>query len=492
MQGGVPGIRVVPRNDAPLRRDGEFVLYWMIASRRTRWNFGLERAVELANQLEQPLLVLEPLRADYPWASDRFHRFVLDGMRANRDACVRAGVTYHPYLEPAVDAGKGLLASLARHAGAIVTDDTPGFFQRRMVAAAAERIPVRLEAVDGDGIVPLRAPGKVFARAFDFRRHVSPRLPEFLAETPLPDPLGALAGKRRARVPDDVLAAWPAADDDLLEGRTGLGTLPIDHSVGVIPVTGGARAAAGLLDTFLEERLADYGAERNRIAATSQLSAHLHFGHVSAHEIVARATANRPWDMLDKEPATDDPVPPGPRTFLDQLITWRELGRNYCHHVPDADRYETLPGWARQTLAEHARDERPHVYSRADFEEARTHDSLWNAAQRQLRREGRIENYLRMLWGKKILHWSASPESAFATMVALNDRYALDGRDPNSYSGIGWVCGRFDRAWGPERPVFGKIRYMTSANTRRKLRLAEYLERFGDPEPGRLPLESGT
>jgi deoxyribodipyrimidine photo-lyase len=163
---------------------------------------------------------------------------------------------------------------------------------------------------------------------------------------------------------------------------------------------------------------------------------------------------------------------------LDQLITWRELGYNMCWQRDDYDRYESLPAWAKKTLAEHARDPRQYVYALEQFEAAETHDELWNAAQRQLVRDGTIHNYLRMLWCKKILHWSATPQDALETMLELNNKYALDGRNPNSYSGIFWVLGRYDRAWGPERPIFGKIRYMTSDNTARKVRVSEYLEQY--------------
>jgi deoxyribodipyrimidine photo-lyase len=149
-----------------------------------------------------------------------------------------------------------------------------------------------------------------------------------------------------------------------------------------------------------------------------------------------------------------------------------------CHHRADYERYESLPGWARATLDAHAADERSHVYPLDAFESSDTHDPLWNAAQTQLRREGRIHNYLRMLWGKKILEWTASPREALAVMIELNNKYALDGRDPNSYSGIFWVLGRYDRPWAPERPVFGTIRYMSSENTARKLRGRKYVERY--------------
>jgi deoxyribodipyrimidine photo-lyase len=169
---------------------------------------------------------------------------------------------------------------------------------------------------------------------------------------------------------------------------------------------------------------------------------------------------------------------PSAEAFLDQLVTWRELGFAFCSRRPDYTSFASLPEWARITLAEHAHDPRPHRYSRRDFESARTHDPLWNAAQTQLLRQGCIHNYLRMLWGKKILEWSPTPRKALATMVELNNKYALDGRDPNSYSGIFWCLGRFDRPW-PERNVYGKIRSMSSKNTARKFSVAGYIAKFG-------------
>jgi deoxyribodipyrimidine photo-lyase len=164
---------------------------------------------------------------------------------------------------------------------------------------------------------------------------------------------------------------------------------------------------------------------------------------------------------------------------LDELITWREVGYNFAAHRTDYDQYESLPEWAQNTLREHAKDERGAVYRVEEFEAAKTHDALWNAAQRQLVREGRIHNYLRMLWGKKILEWSRTPQEAARVMIHLNNKYALDGRNPNSYSGIFWVLGRYDRPWGPEQPVFGTVRYMSSENTARKVSVKGYLRKYG-------------
>ena len=165
--------------------------------------------------------------------------------------------------------------------------------------------------------------------------------------------------------------------------------------------------------------------------------------------------------------------------FLDQLCTWREIGFNMCWREPNYDRLQSLPAWVLQTIDEHSHDERPVIYSLEELDQAQTHDEIWNAAQRQLVREGRVHNYLRMLWGKKIVQWTRSAEDALRIMIELNNKYGLDGRDPNSYSGIFWVLGRYDRAWGPERPIFGKLRYMTSENTAKKHMLKKYLKRFG-------------
>ncbi|MEQ9323841.1 MAG: deoxyribodipyrimidine photolyase, partial [Polyangiaceae bacterium] len=169
----------------------------------------------------------------------------------------------------------------------------------------------------------------------------------------------------------------------------------------------------------------------------------------------------------------------GAEAFLDELVTWREVGLNMCFHRDDYDQLESLPDWAKKTIAEHADDERPVLYDLDQLDAAETGDEIWNAAQRQLVRDGRMHNYLRMLWGKKIYGWSPSAADALDVMIELNNRYAVDGRDPNSYSGIFWVLGRYDRAWGPERPIFGKLRYMTSDSTRKKLRLKGYLAKHG-------------
>lgn len=476
-------------NQAPVRPTGDYVLYWMVAARRSRWNFALDAALELCQELSRPLLVFEPLRIGYPWASDRFHRFVLQGMADNRRAFEAAGVTYFPYVEPEAGAGSGLLEELAASAAAVVTDDFPCFFLPRMQQAAADRLTVRCQTIDGNGLLPLRHSPKVFLRAVDFRRFLQQQLAPYLLDTPAAAPLAAADVARGARLPPKIEERWPPASDGMLTATTDqLATLDIDHGVAATSQDGGPRAAQKLLDRFIGQRLPRYQEGRTDLMerSTSELSPHLHFGHISSHQVFDAVASHQGWNPGN----IDEGLRNGKRlgwwgmdenaeTFLDQLVTWRELGFNICWQLPDFDTYESLPQWARTTLEEHQGDPRQWTYSLEELAQARTHDEVWNAAQRELRLEGFIHNYLRMLWGKKILEWSPTPQDALAMMIELNNRYALDGRDPNSYSGIFWCLGRYDRAWGPERPIFGKIRYMSSDNTRRKLKLNGYLARYG-------------
>jgi deoxyribodipyrimidine photo-lyase len=459
----------------------------MIAARRTRWNFGLQHATDLAVSLQRPLIVLEALRCDYPWASDRMHRFILDGMGANAAECA-GRVSYYPYVEPERGHGRGLLRALSGRACAIVTDLYPAFFFPAMLAAAAAQVTVRLDAVDSNGLVPIAEHGRAFPTARGYRSFVQRVLREHLRQLPLENPLAVAQGAPMlAEVPADVLARWPKAHAALLDGDgTALAGLPIDHSVDALPTRGGSTSGTGALRAFVDRRLDRYADDHNHpdLDATSRLSPYLHFGHLSAHEVFSAIVSHERWTTR-KLPARGGGAREGwwgvsssAEHFLDQLVVWRELAFNGNAWTPDFARYETLPAWSRRTLESHLDDPRPHLYTLEQLESAGTHDDVWNAAQRQMVLDGWCHGYARMLWGKKILEWCAEPADALARMEHLMNRYSLDGRDAVSYASFGWVLGRYDRPWF-ERPIFGTVRYMTSGSALKKLKIKEWLKAYG-------------
>lgn len=481
----VPGLRVRACNESSVQPHADYVLYWMIAARRPYWNFSLDRAVEWSLELNRPLVILEALRSGHKWASDRFHRFVLDGMADNASAFASTRVAYYPYVERYHGAGKGLLAALSRRACVIVTDDFPCFFLPNMVRAAALQIACLMEQVDSNGLLPLRATDRVFQTAYSFRNFLQKQLPRHLLELPSAASFEDAAMARAATPSDEIERQWPRASLELLsDAMADMTELPIDHAVKPVPFRGGSATANRVLSDFIRERLQRYENDRNEpdFDCTSGLSPYLHWGHVSAHQVFHEVVEHEAWTPAELGTDTRGKrrgwwgVSPSAECFLDQLVTWRELGFNMCANRDDYDRYASLPPWALETLGIHGHDERAYLYDVEELEQGRTHDHLWNAAQMQLVREGRMHNYLRMLWGKRILEWTPTPEIALQTMIHLNNRYALDGRDPNSYSGIFWCLGRYDRPWGPERPIFGKVRFMSSARTAAKVRTAEYVK----------------
>lgn len=405
---GFSSLRMEALNHRPINPEGDYVLYWMIAARRCSWNFALQRAVEAARQLGVGLIIFEPLRCDYPYASDRLHHFMLEGMAVNARSLKNKPVFYYPWVETQPDEGKGLLASLAENASLVVTDNFPTFFLSTMVKAAAEKIPVRLESIDGNGLLPMAAAERDYPTAFAFRRLLHQALPAFIDELPHADPL-ADCKLPKIDPATKVLERWPTANLPALLAPGGLTHLPIDHGVCPAPVSGGSKAATTRLQTFLCEDLEHYAAERNvpDLDRTSRLSPWLHFGHISAHQIFSALATREKWtsNRLPLKPTGKRSgwwgMSESTEAFLDELVTWRELSYGFCHQRPDYADYAGLPEWARVTLEEHARDQRSPVYSLEELATASTHDPLWNAAQQQLLAEGRIHGYLRMLWGKR-------------------------------------------------------------------------------------------
>ena len=482
-------------SDAPA---GACVVYWMISARRTKWNHGLQHAIEMAEMRNMPLVVIEPLAINHKWANDRMHTFMIQGMVDNKNSFEYSPITYIPYVESKLGEARGLLENWMDFADLIVMDDFPVYHPRKVLEKAISLNKCEVHCVDSNGFISLRGSGRHFTTAYSLRRHLQKTITTHLLESPHPSPLTLgedlptidyslvsqiFAISETPITPYEYL--WRISESNEI-GISALSVLDIDHSVPpVLGVRGGSRFAKTLWNDFFENKISNYSTDRNQPEqkGSSGLSPYLHFGHISPHNIVNDIFTKHNWDISSiNEPNNGRRsgwwgLPADIEAFLDQIITWRDIGFIHCANVDNYDKFDSIPQWAQNSLAIHEIDIRPYIYSYEQFENAETHDELWNAAQRQLRTDGIIHNYLRMLWGKKILEWSPTPQLAMQYMIDLNDKWALDGRDPNSYTGIGWVLGKFDRGW-TERPVFGKIRCMTTASTKRKFKTNGYMETY--------------
>lgn len=484
--------RVFKRNEYEPDSGGDYVLYWMQAHRRFQYNFALEYAVEQANELDKPLLVFEGIQCDYPWASDRFHHFILEGMKENLEFADTHDLNFYSYVEKEPGSLEEVLGKLMDKACTIVTDEYPVFIIPEINREISSKADIPFVTVDSNGLIPLGLTEKAPYNAYFFRKIMQRNFIDCYTHPPRHNPLDELENRKRVELPEKLLSRYPPAGEELESPEPLIAELPLNHDIARVEARGTRRAALGRLGKFIQYGLPDYDDQRNDPdeQVTSGLSPWLHYGKISEYEIVESVLEHQPegWSLDDitfNKGSTGgffngDPNVDG---FLDQLITWREVGFHFAHHESDYDQYESLPDWALKTLEKHKEDPREYIYELEEFAESQTHDEIWNAAQTQLREEGVMHNYLRMLWGKKVLEWTPNPETALAYLIELNNRYAIDGRDPNSYSGIFWIFGRFDRAW-QERPVYGKVRYMTSESTRKKVKLMQYLEKYGNRGEG--------
>ena len=463
-------IQVGPRTRAV---PGEFVLYWIQTTMRASDNPALNVAAERANELGLPLVVYQGLRPDYPSASDRLHTFILESAADLAADFARRGIHYGFSLErrrraPGAPVAASPLELLARRASLVVTDYFPAFIVPRQTRRLRERIAAPVLAVDSCTIVPMAYLGRAHATARGFRTEVTAALPHFL------HPVGDVEPKVRGAVefPFDRVVPGTGA----LAPAALAAACDIDHAVGPAPaIRGGPRAARARLVGFLETGLARYAEDRgdpNRPEAVSGLSPYLHFGNISPQEVLLRVRDVAPPDQFAR--------------FQDELLVWRELAHNFCHHDSRHRTLHAVPAWARKELDDHAADPRPARYSLDQLERGETASPLWNAAQRCYVRDGTMHNYLRMLWGKAILHWSADAAEALRTMEHLNNRYSLDGRDPNSYAGFHWILGKFDRPFY-RRPVFGTVRYMSLTAAEKKFDVRGWLEGEAARDGGAAP-----
>jgi len=457
-----PRVRV--RRAGALRRDGKCVVYWMQRAMRIVDNPALDVAIEAGNLLGLPVVVFFSVIPNYPNANLRHYHFMQQGLRDVEEDAAERGVGFilrrHPdnSLEEFLE---GVEAAL------LVGDENPCREPERWRRVLARRLRLPFWTVDADVMVPSSVFGRDYFLLHHFRPKLKAELPKFLVK---PSNLKPLHAWQR---PKDI-ESFPLAED------IPKGFKALDRSVEPVDTfTGGSHAALRRLKEFVSHNLAHYAENRNRPEqkGTSRLSPYLHFGNIGPLTIA-----------LAVQKAADEgnaPASAGDR-YLDELIGWRELSVLFVRHNENYDNWECAEPWARKTLTEHASDLRPHRYTLAQLEHGETGDELWNAAQREMVDTGWMHNFMRMYWAKKILEWAPDPARAFEWAVTLNDKYQLDGRDPNGYSGIAWaIVGKHDRPWF-DRPVFGKVRSMTAASTAKKFDSGSYIAQH-DAKSGRLP-----
>lgn len=445
-------------------RRGGTVVYWMNREQRMNDNWALLFAQSLAVKYASPLSVVFCLVPEFLEATERQYRFMLTGLESLERSLAAKNIPFHLLLGAPDHA---LPRFAAQHdVESLVTDFNPLRLPMRWKERVTDAVNASVYEVDAHNIVPARivSPKQEFG-AYTIRPKVHRLLPEFLDEFPA-------VRKHPHAWPFPVAPAdWKAADR----------SLRIDRSVGAVAwCSPGEAEARAVLERFLNSGLPSYDARRNdpTLDGQSGLSPYFHFGHLApqraALETVKRE--GRPVHLIvqrDKNGSAENRG--NAEAFLEEMIVRRELSDNFTFYNTAYDSFDGFPAWAQLTLNEHRKDLREHVYSADDFEAAETHDPLWNAAQRQMMRTGKMHGYMRMYWAKKMLEWSASPEEALAGAIRLNDRYELDGRDPNGYAGIAWsIGGVHDRAWF-ERPVYGKIRYMNDNGCAKKFDVKRYI-----------------
>ncbi len=454
---------LVRRAGAPLKA-ARSVVYWMQRAVRIVDNPALDIAIDAANILGLPVVVYFGVVSNYPGANLRHYHFLQQGLLdAAQDAAERGvGFIVRRPHEASLEA---FLEEV--QAALLIGDENPCREPERSRKVLARRLRIPYWTVDADVVVPSRVFNRSFVLLHHFRPRLKAELPNFLVAPKKAEPL------YRWQPPKPVASF-------ALTGDITAGFAKLDRSVGPVDTfTGGTHAALKRLRTFIRNDLASYDEMRNHpeAAGTSCLSPYLHFGNISPLTIALAVQKAVRESGISSESS---------ERFLEQLIGWRELAVLFVRHEVNYDNWECAAPWARKTLLEHASDPRPFRYSLEQFEHAETHDDLWNAAQCQMVSTGWMHNYMRMYWAKKILEWAPDPATAFDWAVILNDRYELDGRDPNGYAGIAWaIVGKFDRPWF-NRPVFGLVRPMTAASFSRKFNSEAYIRKFGN-----LRLHSG-
>lgn len=445
----IQNTRIQNLNEHTRRPAGAYVLYWMQEAQRARGNAALEMAIRGANRYGLPVVVCFGLMDGYPEANARHYAFMLDGLSDCAKELETRGIAFVIRHGMPVD----VALSLSQNAAAVICDRSYMPAQREWRRMLAEAATCPVVQVETEVVVPVDvASDKSEYAARTIRPRIHRVWDEYLVAVDETEP----------EIRADALTL--ESDFDPTDPSSVLAALDLDRTVKPVKrFRGGRVAALEMLNRFLDDVLDGYAKGRNEPSAaqTSFLSPYLHFGHISAVEMALAARDSGIGATEDRG------------SFIEELVVRRELAMNYANFAPGFETYDALPDWAKKTLSEHAGDEREYVYTSDVLEACKTHDTHWNDAMREMVHTGFMHNYMRMYWAKKILEWSATPEDAFNTTLALNNKYFLDGRDPNSYANVAWCFGLHDRAW-TERPVFGKIRYMNANGLNRKFDMAAY------------------
>ena len=454
--------RVLVRRGGTTREGGRCVVYWMQRAMRALDNPALDVAIEAGNILGLPVLVFFSVIPNYPNANLRHYHFLSQGLKDVQEDLAERGVGF-VLRRPPANSLQSFLEEV--EAALLIGDENPCREPERWRRVLAKRLTLPYWTVDADVVVPSRVFNRSFVLLHHFRPHLKAELPNYLV-----DP--------QATIPDREWKPWKALPGFALGSdpsgqQITEGFKSLDRKIGPVDsFAGGTHQALKRLRDFVNLRLSEYGEKRNHpeMHGTSRLSPYLHFGNIGP--ITIALAVKKAVDEGKAAPSAAD-------RFLEQLIGWRELSVLFVRHEPNYDNWECAAPWARKTLTEHAGDARPHRYTLQQIERAETADELWNAAQRQMVDTGWMHNYMRMYWAKKILEWAPDPAKAFEWAMMLNDRYELDGRDPNGYAGIAWaIVGRHDRPWF-NKPVFGLVRPMSAASTARKFNSALYMRQYG-------------
>jgi deoxyribodipyrimidine photo-lyase len=451
--------RIHAPSDSRPRGGGEFVLYWMQVTHRAHDNFALNFAVEQANELGLPLQVYHQVRDDYPWASDRFHSWILEAVVDLYQAFAARMISYAFRLEQGSGPRESsALVQMARRAALVVTDFYPTFVVPRQTRDLRRKVETPVVAIDSTTLVPMAYHRKEHSTARGFRTVLLEALPHYLWPVDNPSP----RVQRSIDLPFDPVRPAPGSIAALVAG------CDIDHSVPPSPIfRGGTTAGRARLAEFLRTGLPRYDEQRddpNEPDAVSRLSPWLHFGNLSIHEVLLSAREAGPPHQYAR--------------FQDEALTWRELSHNFCYFNPKHRTVAGIPEWARAELADHEHDPRPVLYTDEEMEHSRTGDDLWNAAQRSYVRDGWMHNYMRMLWGKAVLQWTPNAAECLRVLEHLNNKYSLDGCDPNSYGGIMWTFGKFDRPFY-RRPIYGTVRYQSLRAAGKKFDVTRYAASYG-------------